>query len=203
MKLEPTHLDALRELMNIGVGRAASELNELLQSPIALKIPKVAAFPATELREHLGDGAETQISAVQLPFEGSLAGRAVLGFPTDSATKLVELLTGSELDHAELDSLRAGVLTEVGNIVLNGVMGTFSNVLDANLDYHMPDYFEDSAHRVLGGERDATAYTVLLANTHFTVEALAIHGSIDVVFRVEAFDQLLKAIDTISDGAAA
>ena len=41
MYISPEHLDALQELLNIGVGRAAGSLNQMLGKPIRLYIPLI------------------------------------------------------------------------------------------------------------------------------------------------------------------
>jgi chemotaxis protein CheC len=41
MKLTARQLDALQELVNIGIGQAAGILNDMIDSPIRLQIPYV------------------------------------------------------------------------------------------------------------------------------------------------------------------
>jgi chemotaxis protein CheY-P-specific phosphatase CheC len=51
MKTSPEQLDALRELINIGIGRAAGVLNEMLSAHIQLYVPDVEILSAEESRE--------------------------------------------------------------------------------------------------------------------------------------------------------
>lgn len=201
MSLSADHRDALKELVNIGVGRAAAELNEMLASPIELSVPSVDVLtPDTFSRSFDESGGET-VSLVQLPFEGAFTGRALLAFPSESATKLVCLLMGEDADTVTLDNVRAGTLTEVGNILLNSVMGSITNVLAAEVHYRVPSFYEDHKNRILSLERDPTNTTVMAARTTFCVRDLAIEGHIHLVFAVEAFDALLLAIDRASAAA--
>ncbi len=44
MNITPEQIDTLKELVNIGVGRAANMLNQLVQSRIYLQVPSINVF---------------------------------------------------------------------------------------------------------------------------------------------------------------
>ncbi len=197
MNLVPRHLDALSELMNIGVGRAAGMLNEMLGSPIELVVPTVKVLRISQLADELGQSPEQSFAFVRLPFQGSIQGTAALVFPPDSAAHLVAALTGEEPGTPDLDSVRAGTLSEVGNIVINGVMGSLGNLLRLPLTYELPTYLEGSPEHLLGHPLSQADPTMLLAHTRFAVRDLEIQGTIILVFEVRSFDVLLEAVDRI------
>jgi chemotaxis protein CheC len=149
MNSTPYQIDALTELINIGVGRAAGTLNQILEAHVHLQVPFVKIFPSSQIEKALSNIATTPLSLVRLIFKGSFSGTALLAFPSDSASHLVDILTGEESDISDLDSIRVGALTEVGNIVLNGVMGSLSNVLQEHLIYSIPVYIEDSIETLI------------------------------------------------------
>ncbi len=190
------HLDALSELMNIGVGRAAGMLNEMLGSPIELEVPTIKVLRISDLAVELGQGADDSYAIVRLPFQGSIQGTAALLFPPDSAALLVAALTGEEPGTPDLDTVRAGTLSEVGNIVINGVMGSLGNQLRLALTYELPSYFEGLPEHLLR-QRSQPDPTMLLAHTRFAVKDLEIQGTILLVFEVRSFDALLEAVDRI------
>ena len=196
MILSSRHRDALQELFNIGAGRAAAELNEMIENAIELHVPDLRVVSSLD-NDGLWDSAYAEsFAAVQLPFSGTFGGKALLVFASESASKLVSLLTGEDIDSPALDSLRGGTLTEVGNILLNSVMGSIANVISGDLEYRVPTYYEDVASRMMSRETTADS-TIILARTRFTVASLAIEGEISIVFAVGAFEELLKAVDAI------
>ncbi len=201
MNLPPRYLDALSELINIGVGRAAGMLNEMLGSPIELRVPTVKLLKLSRLADELGQGTDESFAFVRLPFQGSIQGTAALVFPPDSAAHLVAVLTGEEPGTPDLDSVRAGTLSEVGNIVINGVMGSLGNQLHLLLTYELPTYLEGSPKHLLGHRHSDTDPTMLLAHTRFAVRDLEIQGTIILVFEVQSFDALLEAVDRIDSRA--
>lgn len=195
MQLTDDQIDALQELVNIGVGRAASVLNEMVEARISLQIPFIKVLSPENLKPELeARFNEDYFAAVQLSFTGAFCGTAELVFPTDSASTLVAVLTGEEPGTADLDAVRIGTLSEVGNIVINGVMGSIGNVLKQRLDYAIPVYLEDSIENLLTSDTTSEV-AILLAQARFTVEQLQIIGDIILIFEVSSFDALLEAIN--------
>ncbi len=225
MNPEPRHLDAISELLNIGVGRAAGMLNQMVGSPIRLEVPSVKILRASQLGAELGTGAAgarpaearpagarpaearpaEALSFVRLSFGGAMEGTAALVFPPDSAAKLVAALLGEAEESggaADLDSLRIGTLSEVGNIVINGVMGSIGNILHLRLTYGLPTYLEASPDHLFDPRTAGGDPMVVVAHARFTVEDLDIRGTILLVFEVLSFDALLAAVDAVSEEPA-
>ena len=201
MKLSTRQLDALQELVNIGIGQAAGVLNDMIDSPIRLQIPYLQILTPIDVEEELEQHLNgEQIAAVQLKFTGSFGGIAQLVFPTNSAALLVTMLTGEEVGTQDLDSVKIGTLSEVGNIVINGVMGAISNVLQQRLNYSIPTYSEGTIANLLVSGGLATDTVVLLAQTSFMIERLHIEGDIILIFNVNSFDTLLTAINQLAGG---
>ena len=197
MRLSVDHSDALMELVNIGIGRAAAELNEMLDSPIELEVPNLLVTTRESASKNIAGGDES-VAMVQLPFEGSFAGRAFLAFSPSSASALVGLLVDDLSDDVALDNVRVGTLTEVGNILLNSVMGSITNTLDAELRYRVPSFYEVDRAGMLSLQGREQEAIVMVAEARFRVQDRAIEGQIHLVFAVDGFDALLRAIDRAS-----
>jgi chemotaxis protein CheC len=188
-------MDALRELINIGVGRAAGVLNEMTEAEVTLYVPVVRAVSPSQLRAEFALFSEGRLSAVRIDFWGSFSGSAALAFPPRSASNLVDVLTGEEPDAADLDSVRSGTLNEIGNILLNGVMGSIANALVEEMNYSLPVYIEETIENLLPIAHMSPFATVLLAEARFSVKVHEIEGDIILLFEVGSFDALLEAID--------
>ncbi len=107
------------------------------------------------------------------------------------------VLTGEEIGTPDLDSVRAGTLSEVGNIVLNGIMGSFGNILDQHISYSIPTYVEDTIDNLLALNGATINPIVILARTRFKIEQLQVEGNIILLFEVGSFDALVAAVDRI------
>lgn len=189
-------LDALKELVNIGVGRAAKTLSEMLQSTIQLQVPTVSIFDPKQRGHDIHLLDKTTLASVQLRFHGAFAGNSALVFPPESAAKLVTALTGEEAGGDNLDAVMAGTLSEVGNIVINAVIGSISNILQKPMEFSLPSYLEGELAELLK-ITDVSSVTILLIRTTFLIEKLQINGDIYLVFEVNSFGELLSTIDRI------
>lgn len=199
MDLTDAQLDALKELVNIGVGQAAGMLNEMIAFRIRLQVPVIKLLSPQDLQQELKQRVlQEQLSTVQLDFSGTFSGSTQLLFPTESAATLVAVLTGEEPGSPDLDALKIGTLTELGNIVINGVMGSISNILTEPLHYQVPIYVEeDIEHLIPAADKSPTA-KALLAEAHFDIEELQVQGDIVLNFLgVESFEALLSAIEAV------
>jgi len=191
MDISAEQKDTLTELINIGVGHAASTLNCLINHKIRLTVPEIEFKNIQDMEKGtaLDDGC---LASVSMSFKGDFDGNASLMFPVESASTLVGVLTGEDPDSTAADDLRAGTLAEVGNILLNGVMGSIGNMLSSTLSYSVPSYQESSLQQILTHEK---AEVVLMARANFYVDELRIEGNILLFFGIASFNALIDVID--------
>jgi chemotaxis protein CheC len=199
MPLDTRQVDALKELMNVGVGRAAGILNHMVTSHVQLLVPEITILNIGDLAEKLVEVMAEKVAVVRLRFEGSFSGTAELIFPAESANNLVAVISDEEPGTPDLDSVKTAALTEVGNIVLNGVMGTFSNMLKQHLSFSLPTYSEITSDVLGKSDNGRAGEKVIFAQVRFTIRQLEIVGDIILLFEVGSFDTLLSRIDDLVD----
>ena len=107
---------------------------------------------------------------------------------------MVSILTGEEAGSDDLDAVKIGTLSEIGNIVINGVMGSISNVLKQHMQYTLPVYLEDTIDNLLLPTQVSNS-KILLAQARFNIEQLELMGDIVLIFEVGTFDALINAIN--------
>lgn len=199
MLLSNIQLDSLKEVVNIGVGKASSVLSEMLDSRVHLSVPSLKILKAADLKDYQQFN-NTNLSMVNMGFEGCFNGSIMLAFPPKSADIMVTNLTGEELSGSEMDSIRSGALIEVGNILLNGVLGSLSNIIDERLDYTIPMYYEDNIQNMM--KQKTTNITqdkilILLAETKFEIDTLEISGKVLLFMELDSFNTLLQKLNTL------
>jgi len=194
-QISEAQVDAIQEAINIGVGRAAAALNDLVDRPVSLVAPSVELLTFERLAEAFSPLGPADVSSVQMGFHGGLEGCAFLIFPQPSAARLVAGLTGDGSDQDDLDSLRSGTLTEVGNVLVNSVLGTLGNLLDRPLRYSSPVYEEGSALALVTTQVHAREPLLLLVRTGFSIRGLEIEGSLLLLFELSSFDALLAGLE--------
>jgi chemotaxis protein CheC len=137
--LSEMELDALTELVNLGVSNAASSLRELVREEILLSVPKVAVVTREQAIANLREREAKRLVAVHQDFEGDITGRALLIFPETKSMELVRAIVGSELSLEDIMELEQEALAETGNIILNACLATMANNLQRTLKISLPE----------------------------------------------------------------
>lgn len=128
---------------------------------------------------------------------GALKGTVGLAFPPKSAVRLVSLLTGEKSDSDDLDSMRAGTLGEVGNIILNSVMGAIGNFLSLPIEFGLPSLDHCPLARLVEECIASNDATIMVGRTRFDVTELRVDGEILVVFEADSVRSLLQALHEV------
>ncbi len=154
--------DALKELFNIGIGRAAGSLSEMVDDEVLLSIPHIAIITRQEAVGLIVERSADQITAVQQQFRGVFGGTALLVYPESSSLELVRSLIGEDIPLESLTELEQESLLEVGNIILNACLGSFANMMELELDFDLPEYFKGHCASLLseGSSQPADAVKV-------------------------------------------
>lgn len=111
--------DALREIANIGMGKASSALADLLGTTILISCPQAVCIPINHLSDVLRD-PEAVTAGIYLQVTGDVPGHATFIFEVHSAHRLAGMLLG--LTEVQLDEVSASALMEVGNIMLSAYL---------------------------------------------------------------------------------
>jgi chemotaxis protein CheC len=142
-------LDALTELVNIGVSRAAASLREMVGEQVHLSVPNVRLVGRDEAVAILRERESSRLVAVHQVFEGDITGRVLLIFPETKSLELVRAVTGGDLPLEDIIELEQEALAETGNIILNGCLATIANMLQRSLKMSLPEVLRGEAPGLL------------------------------------------------------
>ena len=191
--------DFFKEIINIGVGRAADLLNTIINKHITLEVPYIKISELENLEVEMNSPGSDSYSLVNMKFDGKISGNANLLFTSIDATLLVNTFVGEENEHGDIDALKSGALNEIGNIVLNSLIGTFSNYLKENLEYSVPEYNEGELKHLLKINSDKYEDTVIVAHTRFNIDELDIVGDFILLLELGASDVLINNLNLLGD----
>lgn len=197
MDLTPAQEDALKELLNIGFGRAAASLSQLTGHRVLLDVPAVSIHPLAHLKLALAGVVRDDVASVHQIFSGPVAGDALLILNHEAAGILKQLLTDDPPLPLAIDASAREVLTEVGNILLNACLGTFGNLLDVQVSFSIPHLDLDTLQGVLESllvNREGMRYG-LLVHAGFRLRDTEVRGYLVIVLSVASLDRLIKAIE--------
>jgi chemotaxis protein CheC len=150
-KIQPIHLDILREIGNIGAGHAATALSTMLNKAVDMSVPSVNIISFEEISEMIG-GAENVVASVFLRILGDAPGCMFFMLPIEQAERLLEDLLGGqavELINEDDSAISLSALQEVGNILSGSYLTSFSNFTGLNLQPSVPATSIDMAGAIL------------------------------------------------------
>ena len=147
-KLTEVHLDALREISNVGMGNAATALSQMVSDTVELHVPAVKLADIVDVPDLIG-GAERVVVGVTMQIHGDACGNILLVFPEQSARRLVKQLLGQEVSGPRFDEMAESTLKEVGNILASSYLGAMGNLLNLMLIPSIPAFAHDMAGAVI------------------------------------------------------
>lgn len=130
-------VDALLETANIGVGRAAASLGELTGREVEISVIELVVFSADAAVE-TSELQNVAVLRVAQRFTQAMEGYVMLLLNEAGARRVARLILGEQLEANSFDEIEQSALLELGNIMINGVMGTIANQLGITLGYDVP-----------------------------------------------------------------
>ncbi|MGE7601770.1 chemotaxis protein CheC [Peribacillus sp. NPDC097675] len=139
-KINPIHLDILKEIGNIGAGHAATALSAILNRKIDMNVPNVRVVSFDEMME-LAGGAEHVVASVFLRIEGDATGSMIFILSLPVAEYFIRQMIGDEtfsIDSPPHSELELSCLQELGNILSGSYLSSLSDFTRLNLYPSVP-----------------------------------------------------------------
>ncbi len=194
--------DALTELVNMGVGRAATHLSRMVADQVLLSVPSIEIVSRNDAAGLLAAREKTSLVAVEQRFDGSFSGRALLIFPETNSLELARAVLGSELSLEEIVDLEQDALAEIGNIILNGCLVVMANTLKDNLDISLPSVLRGDSDRIFQNNGPNPDELVMFLYIDFLIRSRSIRGYIALLMGLSSLESLKDLIHGFIDRIA-
>ena len=196
IELNELERDALSELANLGVGRAAASLARMVGGQVLLSVPSVDVVSREQAAVLAGRGKGGSLLAVQQSFVGRFSGQALLVFPEANSLELVRAVVGDTVAVADVADMEQEAVAEIGNIVLNGCLATMANMLRQRLDMSLPEVIRTTdAQLFASGRADEDNGLVLFLFIDFRVRERDIQGYIALLMDLPSLERLKDLIN--------
>ncbi|MBA4501281.1 chemotaxis protein CheX [Marinobacterium marinum] len=190
--------DLIVELMNLGVGRAAHALSQLVSDEVLLSVPRLEFISVPEAQQAFRNDLPPFLAGVMQNFEGFINGRAALLFPEARSLELVNAMIGEELSADEISELEHETLAELGNILLNHCLATLANQLQQQIKTDIPMAFSTSADDLSGTlelcQGDVNNTLVMLVQIDFSLKTSALRGYLAFIIDLHSADTFVNAL---------
>lgn len=198
--LNDLHLDALAEVFNIGRGRAARSLSEIVGYPIKLSVPSVRIVQTDEidlLSLSLNSG---RFGAVTQHFSEQFNAEAMLLFTEEHALEIVRDMIGSKISIEDLADFENEAMCELGNIILNACLSAMADVLNISMVSSLPSYNVASGDEVLKRIKSTSHHPYLLMlHIDLTMEKRRTAGKLVFLLSTDSLSNLINQVDEFVD----
>ncbi len=197
--------DILKEIFNISVGRAASMLSEITDKKILLSVPNVKISDmknkAFKLDDYIPQIIDGTLMVSSISFGEKLSGKANLIFPAEKTRTLINLCIKSDdipnNYSANFTDIDFDVIKEIGNIILNCIMGGLADHLSIKFNYALPEVkvFNriDFSKDIVNNEY----MHILILYITFVIDDTEIQGAVVIDLSLNSLMDLMEKLDEI------
>ena len=198
-KIEPLHLDALREISNIGAGHAATALSELTRQKVIINIPVINVYPLQDIFHKVAADGQ-QVVGIQIGLSGPITGTTLLLFTeTESRSFTACLLGRCDQEMTALDENGKSALQEANNILTCAYMNALGDMMGFVVIPTTPHLVagqpEQVLERLLAQGQSATDLVVSINNEFkFLDRNLAFRGFYLLLADTQSLTNIFKAL---------
>jgi len=164
--------DALCELANVGMSRAATNLGQMVGRPILLSVPTCEILAPEMAVETLTKPGNPNLVAVRQDFTGAFSGRALLIFPERGSLELMRAILGRQLAAHDILDRQCHSQQLVGNA---------------------RQYTEKEPQAETAGSRESC---ILFVHVKFEVSDLEVRGYVVLMMDLPSIEQLRSLVAT-------
>ncbi|WP_104403086.1 chemotaxis protein CheC [Vibrio penaeicida] len=185
----PDHKDALQELMNISMGRAASKLATLIDLHVTLSIPNIRVANDDDLLEI--EKLESTHYFTRQSFFGGIDGELITLLSKEGCHKVV-LSLNEETESASVDLIADSIL-DVSNILSGASLKGLSQQMELTTKIHSPVIFEPSKQPLPLSDW----HLALIMEISFIVEEASFEAKTVVCFADNDLENVIEQLDEL------
>lgn len=198
-ELSELEQDALQEIMNIGFGRAAADLAEIIDLHVILSVPYIAIIRVDELIPFLHHELpeSTDLSMITQFFYGKFSGSSFLVFPHGERRKLLSIFDDElpESDYEGSEVLERETLMEIGNLIIGACIGKVAELLGDVVSYDPPRFFaHDQVQETIASLAQSSDSFAIVFKNVFGFHQYNVNGYQFMICRYSTMPWLKQAI---------
>mgnify|MGYP001598226982 CR=1 FL=1 len=193
-KLDAEQIDALSEIFNLGVGKAAAAMGRLMHDEVLLSVPHVSIFTVSEAAQQLGAAGST-MHGIRQPFRGVFNGDALLIFPGDKSLEIVRIVAGQSVPGEDLSAIEQDAMSELGNVMLSACLAALADLLGNEFELSPPRVDVGDSRTILGTR--IQNHLVVFLHIRFELLSSQIEGFVVFVLNTTSLVALRAAVDRL------
>jgi chemotaxis protein CheC len=186
--LDDFFVDAVAEVLNVGMGSASAALSEMIDGEVILSVPGVKFMSHLEAAQIIADKVKSDVSGVHQYFQGAFDGDAMLLYPEKQSLELVRaVLQQDDMALQDLTDMEQEAMTEIGNVILNACLCSMADMFGKEIQGDIPEFIQGSLTQIISAKGDIeTENIVLLLTMDFAVDSKNIQGYVIFLMDVDS-----------------
>ena len=135
MDLSMTELerDIIREILNIGLARAADSFAVIAQERVLLEVPSIDLLVSNDILSKVREYQSRHVP-IQSDIRGDFNGTTLMFFSGQHVQRLSRVCLRMQTDESlEVNELQESLLLEISNIITGALVTQLANILKANI----------------------------------------------------------------------
>lgn len=204
IQLSELQADSLREICNIGVGRAAKQLSHMLSDHIEMSVPEVQLKELYSMGDALGLSDAHATVCIYQKMNGDFNGKTLLLFHGADGQLLIDSILAStpSLSVEEHGRINHEAMIEIGNVIISSCVCALAELLGDEINLSAPYYTEGNMDTIISTcfyddvLREDLLHTLAVA-TSLKASSQFISGTVVIAFSVDSLNKVFHRIDEI------
>ncbi len=191
--------DIIREILNIGLARAADSFAVIAQERVLLEVPNLDLLPSHNIIERVRE-YQARYVAIQSDIRGDFNGSTFMFFSGQHIQRLSRVCLRMQVpDSLQLTELQESLLLEISNIITGALVTQLANILKANI-YGAPPLaptgdLGDALHSLMP-DPDTLQPLIFSVITQFSDKDNSVELPLMLFFDRATFEKILEIIRT-------
>lgn len=193
-KFQPLQIDAIKEMVNIGGGHAATSISALIKEPVDMTVPLIEIMEYEELYQQIMS-EDRVVYAVTTQVIGNGSGIFLFALPEKSAQEISSMMLPNGIEQTE--DLMISSIKELANILVNSFLNAISQLLDIRLLSSVPNLMIDMFGSIISSlymAVDQYDDEVLIIKNEFFYSGNQMDAFLYFIPEVGVLEKLFKAI---------
>ena len=125
--------DIIREILNIGLARAADSFAIIAQERVLLEVPNLDLVPSSNILSRVKDYEGSHV-IIQSDIKGDFNGTTLMFFSGQHVQRLSRVCLRMDVtDSIKIDAMQESLLLEISNIITGALVTQLANILKAQI----------------------------------------------------------------------
>lgn len=193
-KYQSLQIDAMKELVNIGGGHAATSISSLINTKVDMVVPLIKIMEYEELYKKIMS-EDKIVYSVTTQVLGSGGGIFLFALPEESANQISQMMLPNSIKITQ--ELMESSIKELVNIIVNSFLNAISKLLDISLMSSIPNLTIDMFGSIISSlymAYDQFDEEILIIKNEFFYSGNQMDAYLYFIPEIGVLEKLFKAI---------